>query len=64
MERKAETKPRTRFSVFGKTREDGRARRDVPDGRDRSRFHDTPPYFIVERYFQGCRFGPFFSFWF
>ena len=43
MEKKTETKTWTRFSVFGKTREDGRAQRDERDGPDGSRFHDTPP---------------------
>ena len=56
MERKTETKLRTRFSVFEKTREDGR------------RFHDTPPplFQLIERAraFRGCRRGLSFSFWF
>ena len=43
MERRADMKLRTRFSVFGKTREGGRALRDGHDGPDGSRFHDTPP---------------------
>ena len=65
MEKKTETKLRTRFSAFGKTREDGRAQRDERDGPDGSRFHDTPPpYFdIIERAraFRGSQLGFSFS---
>ena len=43
MKDKAEAKLRTRFSVVGKTPEDGRSPRDAHDGPDGSRFHDTPP---------------------
>ena len=43
MKDRAEAKLRTRFSVVGKTPEDGRSPRDAHDGPDGSRFHDTPP---------------------
>ena len=62
MKDRAETKLRTRFSVVGKTPEDGRSPHDGPDG---SRFHDTPPpYFNIEHSQNFPGSGRGFSCWF
>ncbi len=49
MEKKIETKLQTRFSVFGKTREDGIARHGGHDGQNGSCAHATPPPLFQSR---------------